>query len=178
MVSKLGFIFKINFLNVSILLNLQMIGRIQHILEILIVLGFAIGLYPGMYYEVFPYLLFIILLQIVICLFRFKAVSLFLEFFILLLALLSLIPYLGFIFRLFGFLISLFNMNGYNVDFSKVKRNFGTFRVYKKSNDKIHNEEMRAERSSVRGRRKTVNEYKDAEFSQRDIKKDKYDTDF
>ena len=93
-----------------------MISAIQYILGVFIALGFVSGLIFGMYYLVFPILIVLILLQIFISFCRFRFVNVILEIFILFLALLSFIPFLGVFFRILGMILAIVDLIGFRDD--------------------------------------------------------------
>ena len=69
-----------------------------------------------MYYLVFPILIVLILLQIFISFCRFRFVNVILEIFILFLALLSFIPFLGVFFRILGMILAIVDLIGFRDD--------------------------------------------------------------
>jgi glucan phosphoethanolaminetransferase (alkaline phosphatase superfamily) len=91
-----------------------MIGYIQNILGIIIAGGFGLGLIPFWYIVTFPIIIVCLIIQIIISVLRFKLLNLILQIFVLVLALLSLIPFIGVVFRFLGLVITIIDISSSN----------------------------------------------------------------
>ena len=89
------------------------LGTLQYVLGFVIVLTFGIGLIPGYYHEVVWFGIGALVAQILISIFRFRLLNIFLEFFLLLLMLIGIIPYLGYFFRFLGFFFALLDLTSF-----------------------------------------------------------------
>ena len=96
----------------------SILGTIQQILASIIILLFIIGLIPLQFGEIFPLLIILIGIQMFLSLIRLKIINFILEFFILILAMGSLVPFLGYIPRIIGIfagLLDLVSLNAFTI---------------------------------------------------------------
>ncbi len=85
-------------------------NSVQYIFSIVISLLFGVSLIPGNFGDMGGVLVIMILVQILISILKFNLLHLILEFVLLIFAILSFIPYLGYLFILIGFVLSLLDL--------------------------------------------------------------------
>lgn len=83
---------------------------IQYFLSAIITISFVIGLIPTYYLQVGPIILGSLVLQLLLSIARLRLLNVILELFIIILAIISFIPILGYIFRIIGIFAGLLEM--------------------------------------------------------------------
>ena len=88
------------------------INIIQYILSTIVTILFCIGLIPSLYieYNLAKPIIIILLIQFIISLIRLRFSNAFIEIFLIIFALISVIPFFGYITRILGFIFSLFEI--------------------------------------------------------------------
>lgn len=132
---------KLNFLNIF-----------QYTLSVVILFLFLFGLVPFSYYLVFYFLSILIIVQLIISLLRFRLLNILIELLILGLAILSLIPLLGYGFRFLAIFFLIF-------EFFSFKNNS----IYYQSNIRVGI----SNKSKKASKKKENKNVKDASFSEK-----------
>ncbi len=89
------------------------LDTVQYIIGIAIAVLFGVGLIPGYFGYVFPILVFVIIVQAVISLVRLRILNLFIELFMLVFAIIGIIPYFGYLFRFIGVLAAIIDLTSF-----------------------------------------------------------------
>jgi hypothetical protein len=87
--------------------EISFLNSIQYIISIIIALLFILGLIPYTFKELFPILISLIIIQFFISIIRLRILNIFLELILILLSIFSIIPILGYFFRILGFLTAI-----------------------------------------------------------------------
>jgi len=101
--------------------KMKILDRIQYFIGVFIGILFVLGLIPFTFDKLYVLIKGLIIIQIIISLVRLRILNVILEIFILGLAFLSLIPLLGYLFRIVGLIMSI-------LDFSSFKN----YKIFKK----------------------------------------------
>ncbi|MCA9495904.1 MAG: hypothetical protein KC589_03095 [Nanoarchaeota archaeon] len=83
---------------------------IQYFISGIITICFVIGLIPGYYNKIATLLIAFIVVQILISILRLRLLNMILELFILLISIISLVPFLGWFFRFLGIITGILEM--------------------------------------------------------------------
>jgi predicted membrane protein len=129
----------------------------QYFISLVLLFLFTLGLFPGQYKEVGTIIAILLLIQMFLSLYQFRIIVLIFEFFLLLFALLSFIPFLGVLFKLLAIFILLFELashKGTSIEYRFTYRNFNPkdfeqkvtssklFSGFKKKNQKKYNKKV------------------------------------
>ena len=91
--------------------NINFLNWIQYFIGVMIAILFAIGLIPFKFMDVYFYITGLIILQIFISIARLRFLNMFIEIVLLIIGALSLIPFLGYVFRIIGILVSILDIS-------------------------------------------------------------------
>lgn len=138
---------------------------IQYALAILIAILFGAGLIPFTFWSILPYLAGVIILQLIFSTVRFAIINIILELILLVLALLSAIPLLGYIFRILGLILALLEIG--TLKSTVISRRVEYVVLNKKSDGSRNGNAKQKEEVKTSVRARKASKSKDAEFSEK-----------
>ena len=112
--------------------KIQFLDNVQYVIALAIAILFLLGLIPLTFDDIYPLLILLVIIQLAISLIRLRFLNVILEVFIIGVALLSLIPLLGFPFRIIGFLLGLLEVVSFKNNSLYVQAENRTFKKKKK----------------------------------------------
>jgi hypothetical protein len=140
--------------------DLNLLSKLQFVLAFTITVLYGLSLWQPNFYEYVMYLAFIIVIQLLISIGRLRIANIFIELILLVLLLPSLIPILGVVVILFGFLISLIEIATFKHNTLYKTVEFRTFNNFK------DNKSSKNSSKTSKLKKKTVN-FKDADFKEK-----------
>lgn len=138
------------------------LSSIQYFISIFIAILFGFGLIPFQYNNIFEGILILIVIQIFLSLIRLRLLNVFLELILLLLAVISFVPFLGYVFRFIGMLFTILDMSTFKSAkiYKKVKiMTFDNFKSKKGFNY--------SNKNNKKSKKFDLKDIDDAEFSEK-----------
>ena len=132
--------------------KLNFLNTIQYTIGLILSIGFAIGLVPFYYDNISTYIIALIIIQLLLSLVRLRFLNVFLEVVLLGLAVVSLIPLLGYLFRLIALIVSV-------LDSSSFKHTF----IYKRMETVSNNKTF----GGFKKKQRTDTNFQDADFKEK-----------